>query len=582
MNAELGELDLLRDLAGRLAQARHGARSGLVAEAAGLLRVSAQEVYRRLKSVGWTSGRKPRADRGKSLVTEDVAKMAAAVIQGARRKTGKKTLPLTTTLEILRENGKGLVDQETGEVKLPASSTTLARSMRKHGCHPAMLAAGKPSVSLRSLHPNWCWQLDASTCVLFYLPKGGIKIMEEGVFYKNKIHNLERIAKERVQRYVITDHYSGALYVHYVQSAGETSENLVETFLHAIQPRGHQDPLHGVPWNLLMDKGAANTSHLFLNLLDNLKVNPLVHEAGNSRAKGQVEEGQNLVETQFEGRLAYLPIANLEQLQAAADKWRCHWNAWRMHSRTRQTRNACWLSITEEQLRLAPSMELCRDLVTTKPVEITVKGDMTITHSVKGYGRHVYDLRYLPGVVPKCKVTVVVNPYRAPAVDVVLKDERGDETVWTVEPVEMAEGGFRADAPVIGREHKALPDTVADRNLKEIEAAGAVAGRQSGQAPYGLDVMADLHEAPAYIPRRGSDLDVDASRREVAPLSHVEAAAQLKARLGSAWSADRYQWLTQRYPDGVPADAVEDIAAQLTGPAQIKAVPLRLAAEGGR
>jgi len=143
------------------------------------------------------------------------------------------------------------------------------------------------------------WQVDASMCVIFYLPKQGLQIMPEGVFYKNKPLNIERVAQERVWRYVVTDHYSGTLYVRYVQTAGETSENLAETFLQAIQKREQNDPMHGVPNNLMMDLGSANTSHLFLNLLKNLGVTPLVHKPGNSRAKGQVEQAQQLVETQF-------------------------------------------------------------------------------------------------------------------------------------------------------------------------------------------------------------------------------------------------------------------------------------------
>jgi len=581
MNANLGELDLLRDLAARLAAAPHGGRTAMVDAAAQTLRVSRQEVYRRLAAVGFSSGRKPRADRGRCMVDEDVAKRAAALVQGARRKSGKKTMPLSEALEILRENGVGQVDQETGEVVLPQSSTTLSRAMRKYGCHPAMLVQGKPHSHMQSPHPNWCWQIDASLCVLFYLPKGGLQVMEEGVFYKNKIKNLERVARERVWRYVVTDHYSGALYVRYVQAAGENAENLVETLILAMQPRGMEDPMHGVTRNLLMDIGSANTSYLCLNFLKNMKVNVLVHKPGNSRAKGQVEQAQNLVETQFEGRLAYMRIQSIEELQAAADKWRRHFNAWAVHSRHGRSRNSMWLTITEEQLRLAPSVELCRELVVTKPAQATVRDDMTITYSLKGFGRHTYDLRYIPGLVPKMKVVVMVNPYRAPAVDVTTLNERGEETVWTVEPVEITEAGFRADAAVIGQAHKTLPDTVADRTLKEIEAAGVVAGRQSGEAPYGLDVLADLREAPAYIPRRGRDLGLDAARREIPPMSHVEAARLLKARVGAAWTSETYAWLTQRYPDGVPPEDIDTIAAQLTGPAPHKAVPLRLATQGG-
>lgn len=582
MKADLGELDLLRDLAARLIAAPHGGRTALVDTAARTLCVSRQEVYRRLKDVGFDSGRKKRADRGSSMVTKEVAMQAAALVQGARRKTGKKTMPLTETLEILRENGRGSVDAETGEVRLPESAATLSRAMRRHGCHPAMLQQGKPHTHMQSLHPNHVWQVDASMCVIFYLPKQGLQIMPEGVFYKNKPLNIERVSQERVWRYVVTDHYSGTLYVRYVQTAGETSENLAETFLQAIQKREQNDPMHGVPGNLMMDLGSANTSHLFLNLLKNLGVTPLVHKPGNSRAKGQVEQAQQLVETQFEGRLSFMRIETVEQLQAAADRWRCHYNAWAVHSRTKQTRNALWLTITEDQLRIAPSLELCRELVTTRPVDATVRADMSITHSVKGFGRKTYDLRYLAGLVPGMKVSVVVNPYKAPAVDVAVKDERGDETIWTVEPVQMTEAGFRADAAVWGQEHKALPDTVADKRTKEIEAAGVVAGRKTGVAPYGLDIEADITAAPApaYIPRRGRDLGLDASRREIPPLSHVEAAKQLKARLGQEWTAERYAWLVQRYPDGVPAEQVDDIATRLAAPETPAGAVLKLVAGG--
>jgi transposase InsO family protein len=578
MDASLGELDTLRNLAAQLSAAPHGGRTALVDQAATVLRVSRQEVYRRLKSVGFHSGRKPRSDRGRSLVSEGVAMQAAALVQGARRKTGKKTLPLKLALEILRDNGQGEVDPQTGEVLLPLSATTLSRAMRRHGCHPAMLVQGKPHAHLRSEHPNHVWQVDASLCVLFYLPRQGLHIMPEDVFYKNKPKNIERVSQERVWRYVVTDHYSGAFYLLYVQSAGETAENLAEVFLQAIQQRGPDDPMHGVPRVLMMDMGAANTSHLFLNLLERLGVEPMVHEPGNSRAKGQVEQAQNLVETQFEGRLAFSRIDTLEQLQASADRWRIHYNAWAVHSRTRQTRNALWLSIQEEQLRLAPSMELCRDLVTTRPVEATVRPDMTITHSIKGFGRNTYDLRYVNGLAPKMKVAVVVNPYRAPAVDIAVRDGRGEETIWTIEPVRMTEAGFRADAAIIGHEHKALPDTLADKRVKEIEAAVGDSGRerQTGKAPYGLDVFADVAPAPAYLPRRGRELALDASRREIPPLSHVEAAKMLKARLGSDWNADRFAWLAQRWPGGVPPQEIDLIVAQLSGPGQTKALPLRV------
>lgn len=575
MNAEHGETTYLIGIRNRLLAAPHGGKSAILEEAKRTLRCSVQEVYRRLRSVGFDSGRKPRKDRGECSVPEDMAVKGAALVRGATRRHGKKTLPITTALAVLNENGQGA----------DVSASTLARAMRKYRCHPTMLAKGKPGTHLRSEHPNHVWQVDASICVLFYLPKSGLKVMPEGEYYKNKPQNLARVEKQRVWRYVVTDHYSGAFYVHYVVNGGETAEALVDVFLAAIAQRGADDPMHGVPQILMMDSGSANLSGLFLNLLERLGVRHITHLPGNPRAKGQVEQCQNLVETQFEGRLAFHRVQDAEQLQAAADGWRKHYNAHAVHTRHGRSRNAMWLTIAEDQLRIAPSLELCRDLVVTKPEDRLVRSDMTISHSVKSFGRKDYDVRLLPGLVPGMKVRVVVNPYRAPAVDVVLKDSLGQDVVWTVEPVETNEAGFRTDAPVFGQEFKALPETKADKRAKEIAEAVGDTGqeRKTGHAPYGLDVFADITAAPApaYVPRRGRDLGLDASRREIPPLPIAEAAKQLKARLGDAWGRERYAWLVQRYPDGVPPQDIDTITAQLSGPAQSLAQPLRLVGAGG-
>ncbi len=169
--------------------------------------------------------------------------------------------------------------------------------------------------------------------------------------------------------------------------------------------------MHGVPEILMMDAGSANLSGLFLNLLERLGVRHLTHLPGNPRAKGQVEQCQNLVETQFEGRLAFHRVTCVEQLQQAADRWRRHYNAWAVHTRHGRTRNTMWLTINEDQLRIAPPLELLRELVTTKPEERVVRADMTDTHAVKGFGRRTYALHMLPGVVPGMRVRVVGNPY---------------------------------------------------------------------------------------------------------------------------------------------------------------------------
>jgi hypothetical protein len=214
-------------------------------------------------------------------------------------------------------------------------------------------------------------------------------------------------------------------------------------------------------------------------------------------------------------------------------------------------------------------------LVTTQPKEVMVGPDLTITHAIKGYGRNVYDLRQLPGLVPKMKVEVVVNPYRAPAVDVIVHDPSlAEDPIWTVEPVKINDAGFWEEAPVFGQEYQAQPETLADKHIKGID---EVAGDdpKHPHAPMGVDVMADIKPAPQYLPKRGRDLGLDASKREMAPYTVVEAARMLKDRLGDDWDSGAFAWLQQRYSDGVPVTELDSIEQRLSKQ-EVSATPLQL------
>jgi hypothetical protein len=278
---------------------------------------------------------------------------------------------------------------------------------------------------------------------------------------------------------------------------------------------------------------------------------------------GAVEVGQNIVERQFESRLAFMHIQNLDQLNEAARDWQLAFNSSRIHSRHGHSRFALWSTIREEQLRIAPAPELCRDLVTTKPVEATVRGDLTVSYSIKQYGPNDYDVRFIPGLSPRDKISIVVNPFRAPAIDVVIADAQGTKTTYTVEPIRKNVAGFRFDAPVIGQTFAAAGDSNADRNRKDIRIAayGVSADtdadmrklRKAGAVPFDgqFNAMADVeqHDLPTWLPKRGTDLAVATVEREVAPLSHVAAAKELQAR-GVLWDRKYMAVLESRYPSG--------------------------------
>ena len=561
-------LDYLKNLSNRLKTAPHGQKSTIVESSAKFLNCSVKQVYAMLKQAGLApqtkkGDRKVRTDKGKTVITEEQAKLIGGMILVATRNNGKRILSVKDATEILKAQGK-LPDVDV---------STILRALKMYHCHPDQLVVPTAHTTQRSLHPNYLWQIDASVCVLFYLPKGGAKMMDEKEFYKNKPKNLEKVAKERVIRYVITDHYSGAMYVEYVQGA-ESSENLTKVFTNAIIKCSSADPLHGVPFHLGMDKGSANMSGLFLNFLDRLSVKHIAHATGNSRAKGQVEQAQNLVETKFESRLPFLKVSSLDELNALATKWRIDFNANHIHTRHRKTRNQVWLSITSDQLRVAPSRELCQELITTRPKTVQVRGDLTVTHTVKGFANQSYDLTHLDGIYPKAEVEIVVNPYRVPNIDVAWQGQ-----FYTVAPIVKDNAGFDINAPVVGQSIVAKPQAVPEQNRKAMlkqaynadtnaevdKARKARAVAYDGQ----VDIMADIDDkAQLYLTKKGVGLDISQSshltaKKVLKPLTPVEIAKTLKAQLGDAWQLQFYQMIVDTFPDGISPDELSGVVEML-------------------
>lgn len=561
-------LDYLKNLSNRLKTAPHGQKSTIVESSAKFLNCSVKQVYAMLKQAGLApqtkkGDRKVRTDKGKTVITEEQAKLIGGMILVATRNNGKRILSVKDATEILKAQGK-LPDVDV---------STILRALKMYHCHPDQLVVPTAHTTQRSLHPNYLWQIDASVCVLFYLPKGGAKMMDEKEFYKNKPKNLEKVAKERVIRYVITDHYSGAIYLEYVLGA-ETAENLTQVFINAILKKDPSDPMHGVPFHLGMDKGSSLTSGLFMGGLERFGVTPIVHATGNSRAKGQVEQAQNLVETKFESRLPFLKVSSLDELNALATKWRIDFNANHIHTRHRKTRNQVWLSITSDQLRVAPSRELCQELITTRPKTIKVRGDLTVTHTVKGFANQAYDLTHLDGIYPKAEVDIVVNPYRVPNIDVAWQGQ-----FYTVAPIVKDNAGFDINAPVVGQSIVAKPQAVPEQNRKAMlkqaynadtnaevdKARKARAVAYDGQ----VDIMADIDDkAQLYLTKKGVGLDISQSshltaKKVLKPLTPVEIAKTLKAQLGDAWQLQFYQMIVDTFPDGISPDELSGVVEML-------------------
>lgn len=577
----------LVEIAAAAQRAGHGAKDGIYSAACAELGVSRATLLRAINDVAVRAPRRRRSDAGKVWLPRAEAVTISALLMESHRKNAKRLLSIGRAIEILRANPtEGVraerVDLDTGECT-PLSDSAIARALRHYGLHPDQLLRPAPATELRSLHPNHVWQIDASLCVLYYLNarterETGLQVMERDRFYKNKPGNLKRIENDRVWSYEVTDHNSGAIYVQYVLGA-ESGTNLAESFIGAIQQRD-DEPFYGVPQILMMDMGSANTSGLFANLARRLQVQLLPHAVGNARATGQVEKARDIIERSFEPGLKLQCVRNLDELNANARRWARWYNETKVHSRHGRTRFAQWMTITADQLRVAPSIELCRELLTHAPVKRKVNDYLRVEFK----GRE-YDVSAVPNVMVGETLQVTYNPYQAEQAMVVDVDAEGREILHAVPVIERDDAGFALTGNVIGEDWQRRADTVADRNRKEVELVAmdaptleaAAAARKAKQLPFGgrIDAMRVIDQAPqqTYLPRRGTDISISTTVGTAAPtiLTHFQAASEL-ARRGIQMSAELNATLRSLHPDGVPEPELDELQNRLTVRAGLRVV----------
>jgi len=570
-------------LAREIEQAPHGSKTALCRAAAADLGITLATVYRKLKEVTVTTTRKRRTDAGTSALERHEAELISAVLIQSIRDNDKQLSTLERAVERLRSNGKisaGRVDTDSGEI-LPLSIDAISRALRAYGLHPDQVLRPAPAVELVSLHPNHVWQIDASISTQFYLADDGARAMNKAEFYDGKPENLKRIEKQRLWRYVITDHTSGTIYVHYVLGA-ESAENLCHVLISAMVKRGEQDPLHGVPFIIMTDPGAAMTSAMFRNLCRALSIELIINKVGNARAKGQVEQAHNIVEREFESGLRLLDKpSTLEQINALAGRWMRHYNATAIHTRHRRTRYGLWMTIKAEQLRIAPAAEICRELAIAQPEKRKVTAKLRVP-----FRGAEYDIACVPGLMVGDTVLITRNPFRdADTAQLVMTGDDGREHFHVIERIAKDDNGFAANGATrreIGAGYNALAESQAETAKKVLDqiATGTDSVEAAEQAkkakvtPFGgaIDPFKEQTATalPTYLPKRGTELEtrVTVATVEIKPLTYVEAAKILRSRLGSSWSADSLAWLKSEYPNGVPETELDAIVGRLQAPAR--------------
>lgn len=612
------QIAVAAEIAARIAPLRNGERGRVVAEAAAELGVSVQTLYAWIRlHTGRTrkvrsDARSVRVARRNQIARDDTpdqaaleaaeaglsdlslpeaeARLIGATCMESGRANGKQLLSLKRAVDTLRRQGlirAERIDRTTGEAK-PLSLSAISRALRAWCCHPEQLTAPTPHTAMRTSYPNQRWEVDASVCVVYYLPGGGavVQDIEAGVHYKNKPQNLEAIAEHRVIRYVLTDHCSGVARWRYYPGS-ETGAHTVAFLCWCMAPKTDRaDPFNGAPWTLVADPGAtsAGTVRRFCALA---QIDLHITRVHNSRGKGSVEKAQDLVERAFESGLRFQRhrVTDFDSLNKLAERFQLHWNATEIHTRHGMSRFDAWQRIPAEKLRITESEQVLRTLATEAPRTPKVGGDLCVS-----YRGATWDCRDVPGIHVGQRLPVLWSPLLGPdgqgrAVAVLIDPKTERETYRPLPQVQIDEWGFRADAPEAGAEYARPADTDVDLARKRLSrlASGTdtqrddeLARRRKDFRPLadlddgrGVDPYRDAETADprTYLPRRGIEHRVAALPEvQAVALDHTEAALRLGAlvrRRGGDWGPERYQWLVQRYPDGVPEDAIAAIADEI-------------------
>jgi hypothetical protein len=564
------------DLARRLGEAKHGEKGMLINDATRACGTR-QAVYVGLhKFAGWSSGRKTRADTGKSVIAADQALYLAGYIHTKNRQTGKQIVTIEQAVEDLRVNGK--LDGEF-------SVSTARRALERAGIAPRQMRTPAPVQPLRSLHPNHVHQIDPSVCVMYYLGNNSrFEWMTEGEFYKNKPENQDKARAGMLWRYALTDHTSSYLEPFYIKAPGESYINYFDALMYFWGRKDHT-PFHGVPRYLMSDRIGAMRTHEIQSLLAALEVQHIV--AQGARAKGQVENANNIIETHFEYRLRGQNVESVEHLNQLAAAWAANYNGTKRHARTGMPRTTCWLKhIREEHIRLLPSLEICRLLAEPRSQHRTVTPDMAITFSWPGTGPESYRLRHIAGLNVKDKVRVQPAPFqegRALWVTVTAAD--GAETRHLVQPIQRDQFGFDKEAALIGDEHhRVAPDTPREQARKAMQKlaynvetlAEAEAAKKSNMATFpGVDTMKSVNDSPKvhHLPRRGVEIKREIELPRNGP---VQSLTLLRNRLGRPLTLAEGDELRERYPAGCTDSEIDEVAAQM------RAAGVKLSEIGGR
>lgn len=581
-------IEFLQSVAKSAEAADHGKKGAIYQEASSRLGISTATLHRKIKKITIPlNERKRRSDAGKTSFDITEAKVLSAYLRESQRANGKRLAGIESALEVLRANNMWFAsrtNKKTGEVSL-LSPSAVNRALSLYRLHPDQLAQPAPKTQMASLHPNHVWQIDPSLCVLYYLNKqSGVQVMQESEFYKNKPGNIQRIERERVWRYVITDHASGWIFVFYVLGA-ESGKNLVDAFIAATQKRSNKDPVHGLPKIVMVDPGSANTGAIFRNLCSALGVKLQVNKPGQPWAKGQVEKANDIVERSFEHRLAFMKKSptSIEELNNHAWEWMRWFNSTKIHSRTKETRYSAWMKISQEQLIIAPDEKTMRNLSYTSAVKRKVNSSLTIQYNGKSYS-----VNEIKDIEVGETVNITKNPWRDDETIQIIRENHQKDEIYIIEPQNKTYFGFAENSPIIGQSYHAKNLSKIDKNRKEIETISmneeiyedAIKSRKNKKTPFdgSIDPMKNIKSVnlPDYIKKRSSQVNFKKEINE-AVIGHIKAAKIISEKMGSNWNSEtHFKILKKLYPNGIQEKNIEEAVKKINQNSSIKLQSVKL------
>lgn len=493
-NPELG-----KEIAQKLMDKPRSERGRIIAGYRGLLGWSKGKIYAIAKEHGYDSGKKDRVDKGKLKVSMDkeTMRIGATMIYGSKRQTDKIIMPTWKALEILEDNGK-IRREEVGH-------SWFNRQLRQEKLTRERMKSQTPAISLASKHPNHVHQMDFSVCVQYDFKEKGTKWKMvdrdmQKAFYKNKPGYWKKVKKVLI-RALMTDHCSGAFWVKYYYIAGESTEMIVDFALSAWEKKKDPEmyPFHGVPVILMVDPGSANKGQVFKNLMKGLRIKLEVHFPGHARVKGQVESMHGYWEEAFESELSLKKAMDIGELNTRAYDYAMYLNMTKKHKRHGLTRFSVWQLINQEQLRLLPGHEMCKELCDFNPVQATIDGRKCIQFDGK-----LYQIKgpFRQGD----KIWVIKNPYKEPYIEISNKKENGE--FFPVELIHTDKYGFNVNAAIIGESYKRH---TADEIEKFISAVEKGEISLEGIEP---KLQREKIEKIAYIERAGTEIDLAANCRD--------------------------------------------------------------------